>query len=290
MRWLVGLDLMEYSQGALRFARWLHERAPEERFIGVHVLEPQPARMSRGDQSEDEFRLWVHGLARRSVADLGAAAAIPDVAVHEAEAADEGLEAALGRTRASAMILGRKARTDEDPIVRLGRVARRMVRRMPAPVAIVPPDLAEAPPPGPVVVASGLDASSQSALLFARAFARAIGRELVVVTAVVVRTAMQAYISSSSWDRAHVEAVEEGQAALARWLAEHREDARGVVVRGPIGHGILEVCAREQACVLICGSRRLSLLDRLFTSSVGAELAAMATVPVIIVPPEAPEP
>lgn len=290
MRWIVGLDLMEFSVGAVRFAKWLHDAVPGEEFTGVHILEPQPARMSRGDQSEDEFRGWVHGLARRSVRDLGAEAAIAEVALHEAEAADEGLEAALTRVQASALIVGRKARTDEDPIVRLGRIARRMVRRMPAPLCVVPPDLPETLPPGPVVVASGLDASSQAALLFARAFASAIGRELVVATAVVVRTAMQAYVSASGWDRAHLEAMEDGQRALARWLADHREAARGVVVRGPAGQGILDVCARERACVLICGSRRLSFLDRIFTSSVGAELAATAPIPVIIVPPEAPAP
>lgn len=40
--------------------------------------------------------------------------------------------------------------------------------------------------------------------------------------------------------------------------------------------------------MLITGSRRLSLVERIFSSSVGASVAAMAPIPVLLVPPEEP--
>ena len=237
------------------------------------------------DQSEEEFRSWVLGLAERSVADQGASRAFEAIAVVEATAPEDGLEEALKVKDGSALVIGRKAKRGEDPMVRLGRVARRLLRQMPAPIAVVPPDLGEEPPPGPVVVATDLGASSASAIEVGRAFAAAVGRELVVVHAVSMQSSLQVYVAASAWDRAHLEAQERGQRALSDYLSERGVEARGVVVSGPIGFGILNVCEREQACALITGSRRLSFVDRIFTSSVGAELAALAVIPVIVVPP-----
>lgn len=285
MRWIVGVDLLELSHGAIRFARWINRRQPSEAMIGVHCLGPQPAMYAPADQTEEEFKAWVLGLAERAVADLGAADAFESVAVVEASAPEDGLEAALEAKKGSALVIGRKAKRGEDPMVRLGRVARRLLRQMPSPLVVVPPDFGEEPPPGPVVVATDLGPSSAGALEFARAFAEAVGRELVVVYAVSAQSSLQVYVNASAWDRAHIEANERGQAALSAYLGERGIRARGVVVSGPVGFGILGTCEREHACALICGSRRLSFVDRIFTSSIGAELASLAAIPVIVVPP-----
>ena len=60
-----------------------------------------------------------------------------------------------------------------------------------------------------------------------------------------------------------------------------------VVVDGPIVRALWTAAVKERACMLVCGSRRLSLLERIFTSSVGSELAATSPLPVAIVPPPA---
>lgn len=285
MRWIVGLDLLDHSHGALRFARWLHQRGPGEVMIGVHALgmatlhDPEIA-------AETPFKTWILEATRRSVAELGAAEAFAEIGVIEAMAPEDGLERALVDKGASALILGRRARSRDDRLVRLGRVARRLLRQMPAPIAVVPPDLADEPPPGPVVVATDLDASAESALAFAALFAALVGRELVVVHAVAPEGAMRAYVSATAWDRANLEAIERGAARVRSYLDARGVTARAEVVPTPIAAGVLDVCAREGACALVCGSRRLSFVDRIFTSSVGSELAALATIPVIVVPPE----
>jgi nucleotide-binding universal stress UspA family protein len=285
MRWIVGLDLLELSHGAIRFAKWIHRHHPDEEMFGVHSLGPQPQSFASADQSEEELRQWILGLAERSVADQGASSSFAGVAVVEATAPEDGLEHGLALKQASALIIGRKARRGEDPVVRLGRVARRLLRQMASPIAVVPPDLGEELPPGPVVLATDLEPSSDSALLFARDFAAMVGRDLLVVHAVSVQSALQVYVAASAWDRAHLEATERGQAAVSAYLDKHGISAQIEIVRGPIAFGILSACERAQACVLISGSRRLSFVDRIFNSSVGGELAALAAIPVIVVPP-----
>lgn len=285
MRWIVGLDLLDHSRGAIRFARWLHRTQAAEAMIGVHALGMAPTGHAAGP-AEGSFHAWVHAATRRAVDELGASDAFAELGVIEAMAPEDGLEQALVDKRASGLIVGRRARSDEDPVIRLGRVARRLLRQMPAPLAVVPPDLGEAPPPGPVIVATDLDASAEAALAFAVRFARAIGRDLVVVHAVTVAGALQAYLSAQAWDREHLEAIERGEAAVRTHLAARGVQARVEVVRSPIGAGVLAACARHDACALICGSRRLSLVDRIFTSSVGSELAALAAIPVLVIPPD----
>jgi nucleotide-binding universal stress UspA family protein len=289
MRWIVGLDLLDLSHGAMRFAAWIHRHASGERFSGVHVLTPQPLRLSLSDKTEEEFREWVLGLAKGAVGALGVDVDLDEVSVIEADTGEEGLTSALSVKGGSALVIGRKApAADDDAVVRLGRVARRLLRQMPAPIAVVPPDLGEELPPGPVVMATDLGPSSEAALAFAKLFAETVGRELVVVHAVTVQNTLQVYVAPNAWDRAHLEAGERGQAALAEWLDAHQVSARALIVSGPTGNGILAACEREKACVVIAGSRRLSLVERIFSSSVGGSLAAMAPIPVIMIPPEPP--
>ncbi|NJK31386.1 MAG: universal stress protein, partial [Deltaproteobacteria bacterium] len=59
-----------------------------------------------------------------------------------------------------ALLVGRRARRDEDPIVRLGEVTRRVVRKLPAPVIVVPPDFGDDARDllgsGPIILATDL--------------------------------------------------------------------------------------------------------------------------------------
>lgn len=283
MRWIVGVDLLELSHGAIRFAAWIHRHQPAEELIGVHCLGPHE---TGPEQSEEDFHAWIQGLAERSIGEIGALGAFRAVKVVDAETPEEGLEQALRREEADVLVIGRKAKRMTDPIVRLGRAARRLLRTVALPVAVVPPDI-QTLPPGPVVLATDLRDSSRSALSFARAFADKVGRPLRVVYAVALEGSMQAYLTEKGWDRAQQEAVGKGQAALAAYLAKHDVVAQGEVVCGSVTFELLAVCEREAACAMICGSRRLSFVEQLFSSSVGSELASLSPIPVIVVPPAA---
>jgi nucleotide-binding universal stress UspA family protein len=288
MRWIVGLDLLELSVGALRFASWLRRRAPEERSCGVHVLTPHPLRQSLANKTEEEFRLWVHGLAQECVDQAGVAEQLDGVVLVEGETAEEGLLAALAAERGKALIIGRKAASGAESFVRLGRVARRLLRQMPAPIVVVPPDLERELPPGPVVLATDLGPSAASALRFAQALAETIGRELLVVYAYEVHSPLQSYVNPSVWGQATLEATAAAESSVAAYCEEHQLSVRSLVVRGPTAHGVLETAVREKACMIVTGSRQLSLLDRIFTSSVGGDLAALASIPVAVVPASPP--
>lgn len=283
MRWIVGVDLLELSHGAIRFAAWVHGQEPGEELVGVHCL---GAHKTRPDQSEADFRDWIQGLARRAVAELGVLDAFKAIQVVDADSPEEGLAGALRREDGDVLVLGRRARRGEDTVVHLGRVARRLLRSSELPVAIVPPDLPGLPP-GPVVVATDMRASSHSALSFARALATKLRRELIVLHAVGLDSSMHAYLAEAEWDEAQQEALREAHAALRAHVDAAGLKARTEVVGGAVTFAILSACERVRACALVCGSRRLSFVEKLFSSSVGSELAAHASIPVIVVPPAA---
>ena len=288
MRWIVGLDLLELSLGALRFASWLRRSAPAERPSGVHVLTPHPLRKSLANKSEEEFQLWVHKLAQEFVDEAGVAEELDGVALVEGESAEEGLLSALAAGRGEALIIGRKAASSDESIIRLGRVARRLLRQMPAPIVVVPPDLGRELPPGPIVFATDLGPSAESALRFAQELAETVGRELLLVHAYEVHSALQSYVSPNAWGQATIEATAAAESSLAAYCDEHQLSVRSLAVRGPTAHGVLATAAREKACMIVTGSRRLSLVDRIFTSSVGGDLAALASIPVAVVPARPP--
>ena len=56
-----------------------------------------------------------------------------------------------------------------------------------------------------------------------------------------------------------------------------------VIEEGPVINQLVDIAQRKHACMLLCGSRRLSALERIFASSHASELAARCTVPVGVV-------
>ena len=287
MRWIVGLDLRGLSQGAIHYARWLHEHAKAERLIGVHVIEALPDAARDIDLPIETVREWLLAAAEKEVARAGAREAFDDVDVERSTRAEEGLEAAVAGKKAHGLILGRKAPRGQDALVRLGRVARRMIRRASAPLVVVPPDLmAQDVGDGPVMVATDLSQAAAGALRFGDALARSLGRELVVAYGVRAPSLLDQYLPADAWEGVQ-RAVSEGGARSAQdWAAGLGVRARIHVVEGPLARGLAVAAVRERACLLVCGSRRLSALERLFSSSVGAEVAASAPLATAIVPPE----
>lgn len=286
MRWIVGLDLRGLSQGAIHFARWLHEHARAERLVGVHVIEAYPDAARDIELPIESFQEWLQAAAEREVAKAGARAAFDDVDVSRSTSAEDGLGAAVEAKRADGLILGRKAPRGQEPLVRLGRVARRLVRRAEAPLVVVPPDLVTQDiGDGPVVVATDLGEDAVGALRFGDALARALGRELVLAHGIQLPHLLDQYMPADAWEGVQRVIGERGTASAHDWAARLGVKARVHVVDGPLVRGLAVAAVRERACLLVCGSRRLSLVERIFTSSVGSEVAATAPMAVAVVPP-----
>lgn len=105
-------------------------------------------------------------------------------------------------------------------MIRLGRVARRILRRLGAPVLVVPPDLrAEQIGGGPVTALTSVSADSARACRFAADLAARLGRPLAA------RASHAPYLAREPTERARKARAAERLAALAAWsrpLSEQR--------------------------------------------------------------------
>jgi nucleotide-binding universal stress UspA family protein len=313
MRWLVGFDTTGSSVGVARFAGWLHARTE-----GHHTLHAVHVETSASTGFDEDMGAGpnLDAAARRAQAFIEAYAGPASTSaafthVESVHGAPEKVLLALARERDfDGLLLGRAAPAEGSPIVSLGRVPRRLLRMLELPTVVVPPDWrvpaapaadptlaapeAPAAAPGPIVV--GVVPTAES--LEAAGFAILLGEALslpVVLAHVVPRPRPVAVVgvlsleprdpTMRSSDIAPPEDTAEAAAAITAWTKAHGLDDLPLELR--VGHAPVELVtlARERhASMLVCGSRRLSLMDRLFSSSVGSELAAHADRPVVVVP------
>lgn len=291
MRWIVGLDLRPESQGAIHFGVWLsklmHEQ-PQQSLIGVHVVEQESTFPILRYHADEEVQAGALKAARNAVEAAVARDWMGDPHIVLGDTAEQRLAAVLPLYRADGLIVGRQAKAGQDRFVRLGRVARRMIRRLPAPVFVVPPDLlASEVGEGPVIVATDLREHSVAAARFGRSVASRIDRNLMLAHVVPIPddVGVVAYVPHFSWEKVrqawHNEAVER----LVAWTDEHEIEAeRRVVEAGLTVARLVDLAEREKASMIVCGSRTLNAIERVFSSSVATELAAAARVPVCVVP------
>jgi nucleotide-binding universal stress UspA family protein len=294
MRWLVGFDPPLTSRGVVHFGRWLHTRTEGRHVLhAVHVdtsaatgLNDDPG---AGPHLEDSERRVQRFLEEERVAD-----AFDRVeAVHGVP--EKVLQALAQERDYDGLLLGRAARSDEFPLLALGRVPRRLLRWLELPTIVVPRDLGEqAFGCGPIVV--GVTPSPES--LEAVDFALLLGEELAlpVVLVHVVPLARPLQVEGvlrlephdptmAASDIAPPEDTAPHEVAIREWVAEHELDALELELRvGLVPVEVMKAARERTATMIVCGSRRLSLLERLFSSSVGSELAAQADRPVAVVP------
>ena len=162
MKLVIGLDLRPYSQGALHFARWLSvaSRRRDEAFLGIHVLEQDHLAAVLRYHHMDEVRDGAVASARAALQATGAEAIVGAPRIVVGRVADEELAEAARAEGATALVVGRMAKRGESPVVRLGRVARRLVRSLPLPVVVVPPD-----PPAPQIGDGPIVAPTRQAMM-----------------------------------------------------------------------------------------------------------------------------
>lgn len=281
--WIIGIDLRPRSDGAVRFGGWLQAQAPESvKLLGVHALEHDEDRYLH---SREQVEVAIEETLERA----GVRAAFTSVEVSAADRPETALESLQRAEDAHGLIIGRRATADSGAIIRLGSVARRMLRRLVAPTFVVPPELeADKIGAGPIVVAVTPDEASVGAVKFARRLATELRRSLVYVTAVATSAD---YIPDDRLDAVLAERVAQrvrsAEAITHAWLLGLGARERLVVRRGDALTQILAAAVELSAPFVVTGSRKLSTVERLFGLSVASWLAAQAALPVLVVPSDA---
>ena len=286
MKIVLGMDLRSASSGALRFARWLIDTGVSRRedVLAVHVIEMDhllgavrpfgpgtlPERLLPGmRQKLDEAGLDVRA------------------EVVEADNAEHALVEAAQRHAAEMLVVGRRG--SPSSFVRLGRVARRLLRELPTSIAIVPPEIRATPGaglgPGPVLLASDLGSTSSPAAAFAQRLGETSGAGLSAVHVVPTQhTPHTAYERVGLEPIPDDELVETRTRAFAAWREQQGlQEAEAIVERGELVESLVAVAAHTGAPMLVCGSRRLPVGKRMFVSSVSSTLSGLAQCPVITV-------
>lgn len=273
--WIVALDLRDRSRGALAFAGWLG--AAGESVVGAYVLEAWSRPYIRSDVEAD-----LRDAADRAAQALGCRP--PErIVSEEAETAEAGLaRMAFG---ASGLIIGRVAAHPRRALSRLGPVARRLLRQLPAPVIVVPPTLVRVAA-GPILLATDLGPASDEAALFARGLAARLGRDLEVVHVGEDFYEEDDEVRDPVWQRARDAYRAEVAQDTERWAS-----AQGLAAAPRhIRHGdpvleLADLAETRDAALVVVGSRRLGLPARFFLSSTASALAGLAACPVAVVPP-----
>ncbi len=292
MKFVVGVDLRHRSDGAVRFAGWLraHTVAPAtSTLVGVHVVESGAlAALERFDprsavlqRLRDEAVMVVRAAAGEG--------AVETVDVLEGKRAARSLESACIYHHADALVIGRKAGINEQALVRLGSVARHLLRALPAPLFVVAPDLDPSTiGAGPIVVAVTPSDAALSACAFATALGGRLGRDVVFVRVVTVpEDYAHIYWSADALESFRAEYIERARVQLAAWLSAHGYGhARHEVRYGPEVGELVAAAREHDAPLIVCGSRLLGPLERMLTPSTSSELAGHAPCAVAVVPPD----
>lgn len=301
MRWIVGVDLRPRSLGALRFASWLGavtsdvgkeaRAAPGmgevDRFIAVHVLEDEHLRAALKTQHLDELEAAARGQLRKLLDEEDRDGRVVEMEVVRAATADEGLRAERESRRADGMVIGRVAGKEDRRLVRLGRVARRLLRDPPAPIFVVPPDHGRRDRiDGPIVALTSLDSNAEAACALASSLAARTGRPLDLVHVVPHLAANSPeFIPVTMLAEHNEELIKRGEQDLDAWVrARKLHPSRTHVLRGDLFDAAVLHAEEARAPFLVVGVHHRGGLERLVSPSIASELAATSTVPVLVVP------
>ncbi len=290
MKWLAATNLLADSNGVLELVSWLRDHlqpADEHRFSALAVVRegdyftaPSHTLELISERLEVSLTRLIEGTSARGAFGEIDVRTAPSVAVELTEEA---------RRNDAVLLIGRAAPRENNRLVRLGAVARRSIRRLTTPVVVTPPDWTAADAGrGPVLVAVDATAPSLGALRFAEQLASSLQRPHVAAHALLglegLGTSYLAPAEAMALRGRHKDAESQ---RLVDFLEQHGYGQLPLrSVSGPTINVLLDVAAEVDAVAIVCGSRRLSLGERLFSASVGSELAALAPLPVAIVPPD----
>lgn len=289
MKITVGLDLRPSSQGALHFARWLAENGhiPDGSVDVLHFLEQEHLALVLRYHHLDEVVAGARATAAALLAQAGAATLLPQLQVLVGTRAEVDLDAAARGHPDGLLVIGRLAQRGEHRPVRLGKVARALLRAPPQPTVVVPPDLTASDlGAGPIVGLSDLRDGSLQACKFAASLADRLGRALEVVHVMADPLDVAPYgLVGAVLERPFAEERRLREEELAQWTRQHRLEPRATTVL--VGEVVGQASAHAEkvgAPLLVAGFRQVAGVERFVLASLGRELAARATVPVAVVP------
>lgn len=294
MKIALALDLQRRSDGAIVFARWLSKQleAGTVDIHALHAVENTHFRHLQALYTNAEIRELE--LERIKQLEERTATHELDKTIDIVRGSETGaiINDYCRSNAADMLIIGRAARVGESKLVRLGSVARKLVRRLPAPTAVVPPDLEAADiGDGPVLVALDGQAPGLAAAQFARDFATRLGRKLAFVHVTIPpETWCYGYVDSGATKSVREFILDEGRKTITQWMRDHEFgdlENEVEVCQGPMPSTIHRHARDIDACCIVAGSRALNAIERIFSSSVGSEIAATSAIPVFIVPPTA---
>lgn len=286
--WILGLDLREGAEGPLVFARWLQSALAadgEANLTAIHVIEADQLGLLATAAKREQAKSLATDALSQTLARAGDTTPLTDIQFAELGTPEDVLSAAA--SEADGLILGRLAPRGKDRLLRLGGVARRLLRRLPAPTIVVPPDLSRSQVgEGPIIFACDGRDDGLGAARFATRLAELLGRELLLAHVVPLPTGWSVgYLPPDSLKQVRADLRASGERTLERWATQHGLSGhRGVVTEGLVTEELARLAEHEDALMVVTGSRQLNAVERLFVTSVGSELAASTTAPVAVVP------
>lgn len=295
MRWIVGVDTRQRCQGALRFCEWIADesrRAADDRFEAVHVLQDEDLRPLQSHASLSEIERMARERFGQVLADSRLREVLASHDIVFETTAERALTKRVGEGPAGSarpvLLVGRRAPRGSTGWTRLGRTARRLVRHLPAPVVVVPPDFdPSSAHAGPVVLATNLGPDADGAAELAAQLARQWKRPLLAATVLPgIVDEPPAYLPVAAHQQVVAGRQEQTRRDLELWLRRHELSGTEVVVlSGDPVDRLTTLAFERDAVMVVVGSRLLTLRSRIFSSSIGSDLAGSATVPVAVVPP-----
>ncbi len=290
-KWTLGLDLREGAEGPLVFARWLQAALSSHGVPAtvepIHVLEQDQLGLLASADRRGEALALAEDAVLRTLERTGDTTPLAGLRLVEIGTPEDVLVHAAGD--ADGLVIGRLAPRGKDRIMRLGGVARRLLRRLPVPTWVVPPDLATAQVgKGPIILACDAHEDSLGATRYALRMADLLRRELILAHVVPMPYGWSiGYLPPESVKQVRADLRTRGERTLERWATQHGiTGLRGVVTEGIVPEELARLAQSEDALAVVTGSRKLNALERLFVTSVGSELAASASCPVVVVPPD----
>lgn len=285
------LVAVDFSEPSLQAARWIvHDFAPtvEHRFIHVLDIDVPPAflggptaareeQLRRTRESADtRLREWARSLVGGE-----------SVVIREGRTSRE-ISRVAAELQADVVVVGEHGRRGLHGW--LGSTAERLLASSPAPVLLV----RSVPPAAPRRILATVDESdlSMGVLLWSQFLSKRFAAPLHVFYALDPVRHGSYYLPG---DNPRIGDATEEKAAALEWLTERVRDAgiaddtvRLQIVLGEPGASIIDTAVREQAELIVVGSRGAGTAGRLLLGSVSRVVLRQAPCPVFVVTEPAP--